>query len=266
MRNSVSISEVQTGPMAATVDKSENRIRQMFGEISSRYDLMNHLLSGGVDYYWRWFTIRRCQIRNQSPILDVCTGTGDLAIAFWKHSQQQIPVIGTDFTHEMLAIARKKTSKNTRQPASSNSSPITFIEADTQALPFEANQFQLVSVAFGLRNVTRMALGLEEMTRVCQPGGQVAILEFSLPGNPIIRNIYCWYFRNILPRIGQWLARNRQAAYDYLPSSVAEFPYGEALAEHMRSAGLINVKFWSLTLGIATLYIGQKPDVGHRAE
>ncbi|MBA4030603.1 MAG: bifunctional demethylmenaquinone methyltransferase/2-methoxy-6-polyprenyl-1,4-benzoquinol methylase UbiE [Planctomyces sp.] len=241
-----------------SVDKSENRIRQMFGEISGRYDLMNHLLSGGVDYYWRWFTIRKCPVQGKTPVLDVCTGTGDLAIAFWNSTKRQVPVIGADFTHEMLTIARKKAHpRQTSQVV--DAAPITFIEADTQTLPFSDDQFQIVSVAFGLRNVTRMELGLSEMTRVCQPSGKVAILEFSMPGNPVIRSLYGWYFRNILPRIGQLLARNRQAAYDYLPSSVAEFPYGEALAGHMRNAGLTNVKFWPLTFGIATLYVGEKP-------
>ena len=113
--------------------------------------------------------------------------------------------------------------------AERNAAPLTFVEADTQHLPFEDDRFQIVSVAFGLRNVTDTRKGLREMVRVCQPGGRVCILEFSLPTNAVLRWLYLFYFRNVLPRIGQLLARNRQAAYNYLPASVAEFPYGQAL-------------------------------------
>jgi demethylmenaquinone methyltransferase/2-methoxy-6-polyprenyl-1,4-benzoquinol methylase len=136
---------------------------------------------------------------------------------------------------------------------------IVFQEADTQSLPFEENQFQIVSVAFGLRNVSDTRRGLAEMIRVCRPGGHVVILEFSLPGNRLLRGLYLWYFRNVLPRIGQWLARNRQAAYNYLPASVSEFPYGQALADILTNCGLKHVTWTPLTFGIATLYIGQKP-------
>ncbi|MCA9096866.1 MAG: class I SAM-dependent methyltransferase, partial [Planctomycetaceae bacterium] len=130
------------------VDKSGTRIRQMFGEISSRYDLMNHVLSGGVDYYWRYRTVRIVSPQGTDPILDVCTGTGDLALAYWKRGKKKIPVIGSDFTHEMLTIANDKFS---RMSHADSQSGVEFLEADTQHLPFPDNQFQIVSVAFGLR-------------------------------------------------------------------------------------------------------------------
>ena len=245
--------------MSATVDKSEARVRQMFGEISGRYDLMNHVLSGGVDYYWRWRTIRMVAPKGTTPILDVCTGTGDLALAFWKAGKGKIPVMATDFTPEMLRLAEGKRDKQWGKQIAEGAAPLTFLEADTQHLPFEDDQFQIVSVAFGLRNVTNTELGLNEMIRVCQPGGRVAVLEFSMPTNPLFNVIYRNYFKYVLPRIGQLFARNKQSAYNYLPASVSEFPYGKALASKLEACGLTNVTFTPLTFGIATLYLGQKP-------
>jgi demethylmenaquinone methyltransferase/2-methoxy-6-polyprenyl-1,4-benzoquinol methylase len=243
-----------------TVDKSEQRIRSMFGEISSRYDFLNHFLSGGVDYYWRWRTVREAPPRGSDPILDVCTGTGDLALAYWKRSDGQVQVIGTDFTHEMLRLARQKAAQFGPARLRTEGRPVQFFEADTQQLPFPDDQFQLVTVAFGLRNVTDTRRGLREMARVCRPGGRVAVLEFSLPGNRCLRSLYQWYFRNVLPHLGQLLSRNRHMAYNYLPQSVAEFPQDEQLASMFREAGLTDVVWKPLTFGVATLYVGVKPE------
>lgn len=241
----------------STVDKSAQRVRQMFGEISQRYDLLNHVLSGGTDIYWRWRTVRRVRVENDLPVLDVCTGTGDLAFAWWKQSRGRVAVIGSDFTHEMLQIANDKKAP---KPLDSESGQVPqFLEADTMHLPFSDGSFQIVSVAFGLRNVARTREGLSEMVRVCAPGGRVVILEFSLPGNQLFRRFYLWYFRTILPRIGQFFASNRQAAYNYLPESVSEFPYGAQLAGMLKESGLDDVEWIPLTFGIATLYIGRKP-------
>lgn len=245
--------------MSVVVDKSGDRVRQMFGEISGRYDFLNHLLSGGTDYYWRWRTVRRVAPEGNAPILDVCTGTGDLALAYWKKTGRQVEVVGTDFTPEMLRIAEQKRDRQVASTGTTPAAALTFVEADTQSLPFDDDRFQIVSVAFGLRNVADTVRGLTEMQRVCQPGGRVAVLEFSLPGNPVLRWLYLKYFRYVLPRIGQLLARNRQAAYNYLPASVSEFPYGERLADIMRSTGLEQVTWTPLTFGIATLYVGRKP-------
>jgi demethylmenaquinone methyltransferase/2-methoxy-6-polyprenyl-1,4-benzoquinol methylase len=241
------------------VNKSGERIQKMFGEIAPRYDLMNHVLSLGIDHYWRWRTVRALPLKSELPILDVCTGTGDLAIAYWKRGQGKLPVIGCDFTPEMLDIAREKTVKLLK--SSSKTEPLadlTFQQADTMELPFESNRFQIVSVAFGLRNVSDTNKGLDEMIRVCHPGGHVAILEFSQPRIPILGSLYGWYFRNILPRLGQFFARNKSSAYDYLPQSVAEFPQGKEMAQIMTARGLSNVKYHTLTFGVATLYLGQK--------
>ncbi len=233
------------------VDKSGSRIRQMFGEIAGRYDFMNHFLSGGTDIYWRWRTVRLAKPDGTSPILDVCTGTGDLAFSWRKAAADGTSVVATDFTHGMLTLAEKK--RNTRD--------VVFMEADTQELPFDDDTFQIVSVAFGLRNVSSTIGGLEEMTRVCKPGGRVVVLEFSLPDNRLLSRAYQWYFRNILPKLGQLLVRNRQAAYEYLPQSVSEFPSGKQLTEIMEEAGLEKTSFSKLTAGIATVYIGHKPEL-----
>jgi demethylmenaquinone methyltransferase/2-methoxy-6-polyprenyl-1,4-benzoquinol methylase len=239
------------------IDKSEQRIRRMFGEISPRYDFLNHLLSGGTDWYWRWRTVRAAAPRGAAPILDVCTGTGDLALAYWEKGSGKVPVVGADFTGEMLVIADRKSTKP-RASATANGVPFVFLQADAQQLPFADGQFQIVSVAFGLRNVTDTRRGLAEMVRVCQPGGRVVVLEFSLPANRLLRGLYSWYFRHVLPRIGQLVSRSRQEAYNYLPASVGEFPYGERLAGLMKDCGLATVTFTPLTFGIATLYIGEK--------
>ena len=244
-----------------SVDKSNSRIRQMFGEISPRYDFMNHFLSGGTDIYWRWKTVRSLPVDSNLPILDVCTGTGDLALAWWKRAnkslKRNIRIVGTDFTSEMLQLARRKQIKQ-NIPESGKSS-LTFVEADTQSLPFASASFQIVSVAFGLRNVCNTRQGLSEMIRVCHPGGHVVVLEFSLPKNRWLRSAYQNYFQKVLPRIGQCLMRNRQSAYEYLPESVSEFPREDALVQLMEECGLESVQWKSLTMGIAAITWGRKP-------
>ncbi|MCA9248522.1 MAG: bifunctional demethylmenaquinone methyltransferase/2-methoxy-6-polyprenyl-1,4-benzoquinol methylase UbiE [Planctomycetales bacterium] len=238
-----------------TVDKSPERVREMFGQIAPRYDLLNHLLSLNIDRYWRWRAVRALPLAGDVPMLDLCTGTGDLAFAFARAGRGMTPVIGADFCHPMLVGARRKAARRVIAPQA-------FVEADAMQLPFASNQFQVVSVAFGLRNVADTDVGLAEMARVCRVGGKVAVLEFSTPTWRPFGAVYTWYFKNVLPRIGQWLARNRFEAYRYLPASVGEFPCGEALAERMRAAGLADVVVRPLTFGVATLYIGTKgPDL-----
>ncbi len=243
-----------------TVDKSERRIREMFGEISGRYDFLNHTLSLGVDYSWRRKTVRAVPRDVAGPILDVCTGTGDLALAFWKRFQGRVRVVGADFTHQMLALAAAKRDRRGIPDRPGEREPLTFLEADTQQLPFASDTFAAVSVAFGLRNVTDTRRGVREMLRVCRPGGQVLILEFGMPSNRVFGALYRWYFKSILPRIGQLFARNRQSAYHYLPNSVAEFPHGERLVALLEDCGLQHVTFRPLTFGVAGLYVGTKPD------
>ncbi|MBN2473548.1 MAG: bifunctional demethylmenaquinone methyltransferase/2-methoxy-6-polyprenyl-1,4-benzoquinol methylase UbiE [Pirellulales bacterium] len=235
-----------------TVDKSSDRVRRMFGEIARRYDLLNHLLSLGIDRSWRRRTVKRVSPAGEGPVLDVCTGTGDLALAYWRAGRGRVSIVGADFCHPMLTIGRDKCRR------AGAAGQITLLEADARRLPFPADVFQIVCVAFGLRNVSDTDQGLREMVRVCRPGGRVAILEFSMPTAWPLSALYRWYFRHVLPRVGQALARNRQGAYNYLPASVGQFPQAEALQQRMQAAGLANLRSYRFTFGVATLYVGEK--------
>jgi demethylmenaquinone methyltransferase/2-methoxy-6-polyprenyl-1,4-benzoquinol methylase len=249
------------------LDKREARIRTMFGNIARRYDLLNHLLSLNVDRYWRWRTTRLAPPDGgTAPILDVCTGTGDLALAYHRAARPRAApsggesgaaplVVGADFCLPMLLPAREKTR---RRGAADR---VCYVEADTQRLPFPDDTFQLTAVAFGLRNVTDTDKGLAEMVRVTRPGGRVVILEFSRPHHWLFGRLYRFYFRRVLPCIGQLVSRSRDSAYNYLPASVMEFPDGAALAARLRGHGLADVRWYPLTFGIATLYLGAKPEV-----
>lgn len=235
------------------VDKSGERVREMFAQIAPRYDLMNHILSLGIDIRWRRKVVKRLRLDDDLPILDCCTGTGDLALMLAKTVAGRVEVVGSDFCGQMLDVARQK-----HQRVASDL-PVRFLEADSQHLPFPDNAFQAVTVAFGLRNVQDTDRGLQEMFRVCAPGGQVAVLEFSHPTSPGLKQLYQFYFRQILPRIGQSIAKNSHSAYDYLPSSVIEFPSGKALVDRMTANGLTRVEMFPYTLGVATLYLAEKP-------
>jgi demethylmenaquinone methyltransferase/2-methoxy-6-polyprenyl-1,4-benzoquinol methylase len=214
--------------------------------------LLNHLLSLNVDRYWRWRTTRLVPPAGAGPILDLCTGTGDLALAYDRAAAGRVPIIGADFCHEMLRRADEKSRRR------NSAERLRFLEADAQRLPFPSDTFQITCVAFGLRNVTDTDRGIAEMTRVTRPGGKVAILEFSQPRRWPLAGIYRFYFRNVLPLVGQMISRSKHDAYRYLPQSVMEFPDGELLAERLRQHGLTEVRWHSLTFGIATLYVGTK--------
>lgn len=239
-------------PQPPGVDKSSERVRDMFAQIAPRYDLMNHLLSLGIDIAWRRRAVRELRLDGLLPILDCCTGTGDLALLLAQKVQGRVAVMGTDFCAPMLELAKEK---HRRQCAHL---PVEFREGDSQQLPFADASYQAVTVAFGLRNVQDTDAGLREMVRLCAPGGQVAVLEFSTPSLPGVKQLYQAYFRHVLPKIGQRLAKNDKGAYEYLPSSVIEFPSGRALAERMEAAGLRDIRIRKLTCGVASLYIGER--------
>jgi len=214
--------------------------------------MINHILSLGMDRSWRKRTARLL-IRHQTlegDVLDVCCGTGSLSFAFLKRQQQckvERTNYGIDFSPEMLDIAQKKAQ---RHPT------LHFSLGDALDLPFEADRFALVAIAFGLRNVHKIHRGLTEIIRVCKPGGTVAILDFSMPTLPILRHCYQFYFRVVLPRFGRWMAKSR--AYRYLAESVLQFDRPEQLAERLRQLGISNVRVKPMTFGIVTLVWGQK--------
>ncbi len=233
------------------LDKREVRIRRMFGSIAPWYDFLNHFLSLNIDKRWRTIVAKRVPPVGTEPILDLCTGTGDLALTYDRVAQGLVPIIAADFCHEMLVRAQTKFA--------SAGERIRIVEADAQHLPFPDAYFQLVTNSFGLRNITDTDRGLAEMVRVTRPGGRVAILEFSKPRNRFLRWLYFGYFRSILPRIGKAFCRNEDDAYRYLPESVLRFPDGEAMLAKLASHGLTETQAYPLTFGIATLYVGRKP-------
>ncbi len=237
------------------VDKSGDKVRRMFAQIAPRYDRLNQLLSLNIDKSWRRKVVDQLKLDASAPFLDVCTGTGELAFEVARRFPGKFEVIGTDFCAPMLELAKRKQSDAKAVPKPAN---IRFLEADTEALPFEDNLFQAVTVAFGIRNVSNTAKGLREMVRVCKPRGQVAILEFSHPTLPVLKQIYHGYFRFVLPMIGQLMAKNSESAYHYLPQSVREFPSGIAMVQFMEEQGLRAVQAIPLTFGVATIYLGEK--------
>ncbi|MFM8892685.1 MAG: bifunctional demethylmenaquinone methyltransferase/2-methoxy-6-polyprenyl-1,4-benzoquinol methylase UbiE [Planctomycetia bacterium] len=234
----------------AGVDKSGSRVRGMFAEIAPRYDLVNRMLSGGIDVWWRHVTVSRAPPPTRGAVLDLCTGTGDLALAYRAKSGTDVRIVASDFCRPMLDRGVEKGART--------GAAIEWVEADAMDLPFPAATFDLVTVAFGLRNIADTSRGLAEMARVCRPGGRLAILEFSLPKNTLVRSGYLWYFRHVLPRLGNAVARTRSDAYTYLNQSVEAFPEGDALAALIRDAGFERVEMVPLSFGIATLTIATR--------
>ena len=215
----------------------------MFGCIARRYDLANHLLSCGIDFYWRRRAAEIVAGWRQRRIADLATGTGDLALAL----QKKIPdaeIVGVDFLPEMLDLARRK---GVRQ----------IVLADAMNLPFGDASFDCVTIGFGLRNLENWAAALVEMSRVLKTNGHLLVLEFSLPTTPILRAIYRFYLHRCLPLFGSFLTGTK-TAYDYLGDSIEEFPSGGAMCELMAENGFTHQTFEPLTGGIVTIYTAEK--------
>ncbi|CAN5313028.1 bifunctional demethylmenaquinone methyltransferase/2-methoxy-6-polyprenyl-1,4-benzoquinol methylase UbiE [soil metagenome] len=221
----------------------------MFGEIAGRYDLMNHLLSGGVDILWRKKVVRMAATGREENVLDLACGTGDLAIELRKAMKPDCRIVGADFTHEMLEKAVTKTPKN---PGAS----LTWVEADGLRLPFADETFDLVTIGFGIRNMASLDGALLEMGRVLRPGGRLAILECTTPRSWFYRTFYQPYFLYVLPRIGALLSQ--KSAYLYLPHSVVHFTPPKELVARMEKCGYANVRFESLMMEAAAIHVGEK--------
>jgi demethylmenaquinone methyltransferase/2-methoxy-6-polyprenyl-1,4-benzoquinol methylase len=237
-----------TPPGASTEDQAAGYVRGMFGRVAARYDLLNHLLSFQADRYWRARTVSRVSpilTRPDARVIDLCCGTGDLMLAL--ESRRAARVYGSDFCHPMLVEAGRKVDARRGQSV--------LFEADALRLPLPDASFDLITVAFGFRNFANYRKGLVELRRILRPGGQLAILEFSQPPNPIFRALYNWYSRRVLPRIGALISGSSDA-YTYLPESVRKFPLPDALAEEMRQCGFAKVEFTRMTFGIVALHIG----------
>jgi demethylmenaquinone methyltransferase / 2-methoxy-6-polyprenyl-1,4-benzoquinol methylase len=227
----------------------QEQVAQMFDSISHRYDLLNTILSFGVCIYWRKRLVNAVKPIEQKIILDVATGTADIAIALSKYNP--VKVIGTDISEEMMSIGRKKVAQKKL------GSIIELIKAPAERLPFDDNKFDIVTVAYGVRNFEHIEKGLDEILRVMKPGAKLAILEFSKPKKFPIKQIFTFYFRQILPLIGKWVAKDARA-YTYLPESVQEFPEGESFLRILQSQGFVKTQCKELTFGIASLYTAFK--------
>lgn len=244
------------------VARTGRAVRDMFAAVAPRYDFLNHFLSLGRDIAWRRAAARSLADALAKPgsvALDVCCGTGDLALALARAGSGT--VIGADFCHPMLERAREKskaaeTRLPNRRPEGSAPAAI-FLEADTLTLPFADDSFDVVASAFGFRNLANYAGGLAELRRVLKPRGRVAILEFSRVRSPVFGPLFRFYFRRVLPQLGT-LISGVQGPYQYLPDSVAQFPDQEALAARMREAGFAKVCYRNFSGGIAALHLGEK--------
>ncbi len=215
----------------------------MFGSIARRYDLANHLLSCGVDFYWRNRAARIVAGWRPKKLVDLATGTGDLALVLQKKFSKA-EIIAVDFSEEMLAIAKHKGVRQT-------------VVADAMRLPFPDASFDCVTVAFGLRNMENYGEALREMSRVLKTGGHLLVLEFSLPRMSILRGPYRFYLHRVLPFFGSLLTKQKNA-YDYLGDSIEEFPNGDAMLRLMEASGFANAKAEPLTGGIVTIYTAEQ--------
>lgn len=232
-------------------DKSKKeQVATMFNNIAHKYDFLNHTLSFGIDKIWRKKAIKELQKNNPQCILDIATGTGDFAIAAAKRLKPQ-QIIGIDISKNMLEFGKQKIEKLQLQ------SIIQLELGDCEALRFEDNYFDASLTSFGVRNFENLQKGLQEIHRVLKPEGKAFILEFSMPEKFPIKQLYFFYFKNILPLIGKLFSKDN-SAYTYLPDSVQAFPYGQAFAEETKKAGFRNTIIKKLSFGIATLYICTK--------
>ncbi len=225
-------------------------VRQMFDDIAGRYDLLNRLLSFGIDVRWRRFAVSQLSIPKNGRVLDIATGTCDVALEVAEQTDPSVLIIGEDFTQGMLVAGQKKLK------ASPHGERIMLVNAPCEEIPHPDLTFDGITIAFGIRNVVDREAGLREMVRVLKPGGRAVILEFSSPRSRLFRQIYYFYFQKVLPTIGGLISK--RSAYQYLPDSVLEFPEREDFSAMMESAGFGRVQHSDLTFGIATVYVGDK--------
>jgi demethylmenaquinone methyltransferase/2-methoxy-6-polyprenyl-1,4-benzoquinol methylase len=237
-------------PFKDSEKSKKEQVASMFDQIAFRYDLLNRFLSGGIDMSWRKKAIRQLASLQPQKVLDVATGTGDVAIMTWR-MLKPASVTGIDISEGMLEIGRQKVAKLLLN------SHIQLLKGDSEAINFPDNTFDAVTVAFGVRNFENLEQGLREMYRVVRPGGKVVILEFSKPRKVWFKGLYNLYMKIIAPKAGQWLSKNKDA-YSYLNQSVKAFPEGETFLHILQQVGFSETTLKRLSLGICTIYCGQK--------
>lgn len=224
-------------------------VKEIFNDIAPKYDLLNHFLSLNIDKRWRRKAIKYIRPEEKGLLLDVACGTGDFSIAAHRAGVQQ--VTGIDISANMVAIGQKKVEALGLAPY------ITLQAGDSEQIEFEDGHFDVVTVAFGVRNFEHLETGLKEMQRVLKKGGKVIILEFSMPEHFPMKQLYRFYFRHILPVLGGWISGNK-GAYTYLPESVMKFPQGKKFMDIMKECGFQQARQQKLTFGIASIYVGVK--------
>ena len=233
------------------VSKTPARIAGMFDAIAGRYDLLNHLLSAGIDRSWRRRAIRSLALTGRERMLDLCTGTAELAIEAVRTRQSAARVVGVDFSGAMLRVGREKIAR------ARWTDRITLVCADATRIPLADQSVDAVTIAFGIRNVELTNAARDEMLRVLKPGGRVAILEFAVPTVPGLRTVYLWYFNRVLPHIGRLVSRHN-AAYGYLPASVGAFAAPDEFVTILKQGGFTEIRAVPLTFGIVFLYTARR--------
>ena len=231
--------------------KDKSQVETMFDGIAPKYDFLNHFLTLNIDSSWRNSAVKMLTTLPQSKYLDVASGTGDLALAIYKKKDPQ-SIVGIDISDGMLEYGRKKIAQKGLNEI------ISFKQENCENLSFEANTFEGATIGFGIRNFQNPGKGLDEIFRVLKPGGELVVLEFSRPKNRMFRAVYEFYFRTVLPGIGKLFSKHN-FAYNYLPESVLQFPYGDDFLELMRKSGFEQTRYKTLTFGIAMSYKGVKP-------
>lgn len=233
------------------VEQTRKNVWVMFDRIAHRYDLLNRLLSFRQDVTWRKKLVRFLPERDNLSVLDVATGTGDVLVSLLKNSSKIGHAIGIDMAERMLEVGRRKINTLNLE------NQISLQKGDATDIKFDDSTFDVATISFGIRNVSNLDSGIQNLFKVLKPNGRVLILEFSLPDNILLKKLYLFYFRNILPRVGGWISGDSYA-YNYLNESVETFPYGDSFCEILRKKGFKNVQFYPLTFGIATIYKGDK--------
>ena len=225
--------------------EQKRRIRAMFDSVAPRYDLLNHLLSAGIDRHWRKLAVRQLELEPGHRVVDLCSGTGDLGYEALAH--EEVEVVGVDIASGMLR----------RGVAKRDGAPFLFVHGDAERLPLPDASMDRATVGFGIRNVASIDTAFRETARVLKPGGRFAVLEFTTPPNRMLRGLYHAYFHGVLPKVGGLVSGNR-GAYTYLPESVAAFPAPDLLAERLRRAGFATVRHRLLSGGIACLHLAER--------
>ena len=238
---------------ALSLDKAPHRISGMFDAIATRYDLLNSVLSGGLDRQWRDRAVRELKLSGNAVAVDLCTGTADLALTLIREPGVR-RVIGVDFSAEMLRLGQRKVNEAEVERT------VTMVRGDAMSVPVTNTSADAATIGFGIRNVQGPIDTLGEVRRILRPGGQLAILEFGFPRNILLRNAYNWYFRRVLPLVGKVVSRH-SSAYSYLPASVGAFWEPEEFCKILSSAGFTGVRVTPLTFGIVYLYLAKNPAV-----